>query len=222
MRETQSPPDDDFPQLPDDLNNFATRLAEFKPQTASVDRDQLLFQAGMAAARQERLRVPAASVKALQFWKAAALVLTAVSAGLTTTIAVRPAPQPQVVVIERDLTKTAVVPSVSVAANEEYPSSLEPDSDVSQETPHQPSVHEFAVDSRESHQKLIEGLRTRQDLIAQIAQTGIAPEVARAATDDAGPSLFARPAQPPLTTRSLMLSVRSKDWINHLIEEPQL
>ena len=222
MRETHAPPDDPFPELPDDLNNFAKHLAEFKPRTVNVDRDQLLFQAGMAAAWQERLQAPAASVKALRFWKSAALMLTAVSAGLTTTIAVRPAPQPQVVVIERDLTTPVAVPSVSLAADEESPTSLSPEVNVPQQIPNQTSVPDSNPDLWESHQQLSGGLRTRKDLIAQIAQTGIAPKAPPAVTDDAASTLFATPSQPPLTTRSLMLSVRSKDWINHLIEEPQL
>lgn len=222
MPAAPSPQDNEFPELPDDLNRFAERLAQFRPRTVSSDRDQLIYQAGIAAAGQERLATPSPILRELRLWKSVALLLTAVSAGLATTLAVRPIPQPRVVLIEKDGSGATAERSVSPAANPTTLNDPANDTNVPSESPHSSSRREVVTDSWESHQQFVEGFRTRRNLIAQIAQTGTPPEAQRETTAGGESPLPARPSQPPLTGRSLMMSVRSNNWINRLIEEPQL
>jgi hypothetical protein len=70
---------------PDDLSQFADCLAAVPPDPGRLDRDALLFAAGRASARRGA------------FWPAAAAALALLSAGLATTLLLRPPERVEVV-----------------------------------------------------------------------------------------------------------------------------
>jgi hypothetical protein len=80
---------------PTDLNTFEHHLAEVAPHPGGLDRDSLLFAAGKAAGGRGR------------FWPLLSAALALVSAGLATTLLLRP---PRVVEVERVVTVTVEVP----------------------------------------------------------------------------------------------------------------
>ncbi len=113
------PSEPDSPEeLSDELNAFARQLRTgFQPSPATLDRGQLMFEAGRTAARAEigcretpATRSP--SVRILRLWQTAATFMTAVSLVLATTLTLRTAPEPRVVIVER-LSRPAAPPDSS-------------------------------------------------------------------------------------------------------------
>src|SRR5258708_7360012 len=121
---------------PTDLSAFQQHLAEVAPHPGRLERDALLFAAGQAAGRRGR------------FWPALAAALALVSAGLGTTLLLRP---PRVVEVERVVTVTVpVVIPTPVPVPESVPSTNE----------ERPSLTAAPLAP-----ELIQGLRLRESVI---------------------------------------------------------
>ncbi len=224
MQEDCSPKSDAVPELPDDLNAFARQLASFEARSIAVNRDQLMFEAGQAAARIERPTAGSASGRTLRLWQSAALMLAAVSAGLGTTVAFRPEPETRVVFVEHDqpqnqfnelLPLTNGQAPLATARDSQTPATV-------RETSRVVTPGASAPDSMVSNLHASEALHARQSFIDHFLDSDFGSDRSSAETD--APSTFAdlSPSEPPLTSRSLMMGDKSRIWINRLIEEPKL
>jgi hypothetical protein len=124
MRDQESFETDQPAELSDELNQFARRLYGFQPSSSSLDREQLMFEAGRAAALAEINRTVAtpdgtrmtrsASMRVLRFWQTAALLMAAVSLSFATSAVLRGNPEPRLIVVERN----APVSQLTVAASD--------------------------------------------------------------------------------------------------------
>ena len=216
----QDPFSESLPELPDDLNDFAATLGSFKATPVAVNRDQMMFEAGRAAARNEQLLSGSTSRRALRIWQSAALMLTAVSAGLGSIVVFHQDPEPRVVFVERELPRLATdsLPEDPRVAG--APVLAEQQAAVSVQTlPARP--HQELADSNAPISHAYERLRSRQMLIAKAFNTRLGSE------GPPGPAGAAASTEPStresrLTPRSLMLGEQSRIWMNRLIEEPQL
>ena len=209
-----------LPELPGDLNDFAATLGSFKATPFAVNRDQMLFEAGRAAARNEQIRTGSTSRRVLRIWQSAALMLTAVSAGLGSIVVFHQDPETRVVFVERELPRmstdslpeTPRIEGAPVLAEQQPPVSVQ----ALAERP-----REDLTDSNTPISHAYERLRSRQILIAEAFKTRLGSE---GPPDPAGIAASTEPytRESRLTPRSLMLGEQSRIWMNRLIEEPQL
>ena len=221
MRENRYSDDDSLPELPDDLSQFAESLASFRPRSMDLNRDQLMFEAGMAAGRGETVITANSFRRTVRAWQSAALILTAVSAGLGTMVAFRPEAESRIVIEERE--KPAIHPDSSPAPTETVAGAVT----IRTTVPNQESdvVESPSGDLAETNQRspqAFEGLQLRQHLIAQAFEVQFGADRPPKEVDAPNDSTDRSSTNPPLTPRSLLLGDRSRNRINLLIGESQL
>lgn len=112
MRDEEPFETDQPAELTNELNQFARRLHGFQPSPSSLDREQLMFEAGRAAAFAEINRTSppqggtrlmrSASMRVLRLWQTAALLMAAVSLSFATSAVLRGDPEPKMIVVERN------------------------------------------------------------------------------------------------------------------------
>lgn len=81
------------PRLNDDLNSLAAALSGLTPRASRINRDQLMFEAGKAAALAER----SAGRRAIRFWQASTTVAAVAAACLAVMVVIGTRPGIQVV-----------------------------------------------------------------------------------------------------------------------------
>jgi hypothetical protein len=84
--------DDSYPELSDELDRFAMQLGLLKARAEIMPRDQIMYEAGLSAARAESRTESLSNRRAVLIWRSAALVLLASSIGLGFSRIHRPDP----------------------------------------------------------------------------------------------------------------------------------
>jgi hypothetical protein len=212
---------DQPPESPDEMNDFIEQLASFEAHSMTVNRDQLMFQAGQLAARAERRAEAASARRTLRVWQSAALVLCAFSLGLGTSLVLRPEPQPRIVVADTDrphegTNKDPLVAADAGAANA-------PTSTLSRSLQEKTVIEKSGgTDSATPAAHVIEGLHTRLALVEQMIDVISSPDRTTATAEETLALAHHRTPEPILSHRSLLQGEGSRILINRLIEEPSL
>lgn len=98
--------------LPDDLDVFAKQVSMFTAQSR-MDRDAVMFAAGQIA-HECTTAGPCRDHSGVRLWRAATVAMTLVSVFLGSLIVLHPAPEPQVVIVERVLPNASGAAGISV------------------------------------------------------------------------------------------------------------
>ena len=201
---------DQTPELPDELKDFVKELASFEAYSATVNHDQLMFQAGQAAARTELLAGALSIRRTLRIWQTAALVLFASSLSLGTSLALRPERQ------------TAPLITKSVGPQ------MAPE-ESSDRVINQPSANEKRgtqnsdrFDSGTPTSPAIDGLPNRFALVNWMNDVISSPESTHSTTQENRALVNQSSHTLTLSHRSLLNGEQSRNLINRLIEEPNL
>lgn len=209
MREDSSP-DPGVPELPDDLKTFARQLETFGARSKSIDREQLMFEAGRTIARDEFHLAAASSRRTLRLWQSAALVFCAVSVGMGTTMMLRPEAESRAIMAHRDAAPVPVDQSLERTTNEPESNAV-----VQAATP-VPEV--VSVESPHASGSL----HARQLLVDRLLESDSRSVLAVTESDSSSTVTNLTSSLQPLTPRSLMMGEKSRIWMNRLIEEPKL
>lgn len=213
----------DSPELSDDLAAFEMQLGQFRPTGATVNREQLLFEAGRTAAlaeiaAQSDVRRNAVS-RVLRVWQSSAIVMTAVSLALTTALLVRN-PQTPVIIVERQSSSTGAESPRDIEVAPETPKQRfprqEPPStqvaisnsaigDSVEQQPSQPTSRFDEILSRELAMK--DGVEFKQDPANTVSPTSELPASV--------------PQEPPLSPRSMMGN-QARQTIDRLMKDSTL
>lgn len=98
--------------LPDDVEAFAKQVSMFTAQSR-MDRDAIMFAAGQIA-HECTTAGPCLDQSGVRLWRAATVAMTLVSVFLGSLIVLHPAPEPQVVIVERVLPNASGDAGISV------------------------------------------------------------------------------------------------------------
>ncbi len=196
--------------LPDDLKAFASQLGLFAAQS-KMDRDAVMFAAG----QDSRELIPAASCRdqrGVRCWQAATAAMALLSVSLGSLIVLRPAPEPRVMIVERDLplTSEASVPGPTETREQQHEATTV-EADFTGELD--------GGGDRQSGDELASAWKARQALIADSGKIDFRSDDAAAANRRAswnGDSRFV--VDQPLTGASL-LPGRSRDAVSRSLEE---
>ncbi|WP_010583690.1 hypothetical protein [Schlesneria paludicola] len=213
-------------ELPNDLNEFAKRLAAFEAHSPISNRDQMVFEAGQAAARTVLLANVSSLERTLHVWQSAAVVLFAFSLGLGASLTLRHEQPPQIVVAERGPSvippSTERVPETGILAIRESPAqqlaSITPRT--GREEPETPNVHSAATAHPASNE--LAGLQTRLASIEQMVDGLSNSSLTSVNPERTIEFAFRGDPAPVLSHRTLLHGERSQVLINRLIEEPNL
>jgi len=213
-------------ELPNDLNEFAKRLASFEAHSPMINRDQMLFEAGQATARTALLADVSSLRRALHAWQSAAVVLLAFSLGLGASLSLRHEQPPQIAVAERE--PVLVAPSIERVPEtgtrsvqdfsvQELTSIASRQSREERETRNVESAASAPPVSNE-----IAGLQTRlasiERMIEGLSNSNLTPMNSERAIEFA----YRGDPAPVLSHRRLLHGEGSQVLINRLIEEPNL
>lgn len=208
------------PELPDDLNQFAQRLAAFKACSVIIDRDRMLFQAGRAAAQAEFLSNEP-NRRTSRAWQSALAMLLAFTLGIGTSFTWHSEKVSSFVFSAKDQVHPDQVTKVIRAtdthsANESDSIALRPAREERGDVSVPNAVTILPSSSSDG------GLQTRLALIEQMAE-GI-PNLGSGQTKPKAALEFAERSHPDpvLSYRSLLRSDGAQTLINQLIKESSL
>ena len=222
MQHNQPSEKESIPELPDELSAFASRLASFEAKSVSVNRDQLMFEAGQAAAHGERQAAALAFRRTLRIWQSAAVVLAVVTFGFGVA-AIRPDQEPRIVVVarERPADRTNSITEHERSESTEDRPASQPEIAVRESAIDDSHVGTVA-DSQMANSAALKEFRSRRMLIAQLLETSTQPTWFAADPETQSGFTDVNSSAFGLSSQSIPKLEKSRMWINRLIKEPSL
>lgn len=196
--------------LPDDLKAFASHLSLFAAQS-KMDRDAVMFAAGQNS-RELTSAADCHGQRGIRYWQAATAAMALLSVSLFSLIVMRPAPEPQVVIVERALPHIAEAPvSRANETRDEQHDSMT-------------AVAELTGELNESSDwqsgyELASAWRARQALIADIGRIDFRSDEAATINRRASWNGDSRVVVDQPLTGTGLLPERSRDAITRSLEE---
>jgi len=194
--------------------DFESQLTAFQPKSVAVNRDQLMFDAGLAAARAEILTSSVSQRRSLRLWQSVTAALMLVSSGLGTAMLTRSEPETRIVYIERErLNSTAEIPFHSDSTTAQEAIGIATSAKNQNET-----IRDLEIGSLRE----LEIVHARNIALAQVLKPDSTSKISKPASHLEMQVERLLPTQPLLSPSALMMNQKSRNWINRLIEEPTL